>query len=180
MSGSYNKKNSAVHISGGIWLSRQPFGLRPDGSRLINVCLQTENGELASMEMLTLSPDGVYSFGDKKIGTIDSPEFSRYIKKFQRVPDTILSADRPIPKSEEELFQRVSTIYTEIKSIKKTAKVLKISEEKARRILFTTGDYTCETYEKVMKLLKEGLSLDEIASIVGLSRPQIRAYLPYG
>lgn len=179
MSGIYNM-NSAVYVSGGVWLSRQPFGLRPDGSQMVSVCLKTEDGELASMEMLILGSDGVYSFGNKAIGTIDSPEFVQYIRKFQSVPDAILSASRVIPKSEEELFKRVSETYAEIKSIKKTAKTLKISEEKARRILFTTGDYTCETHEKVMKLLKDGLSLDEIASMVGLSRHKIRAYLPYG
>ena len=179
MSGTYNK-SSAVHVSGGIWLSPQIFGLRPDGSQLINVCLQTESGEMAAMEMLSLNSEGIYYQGDKKIGTIDSPEFAQYIKKFQIVPDTILSADRSYPKSEDEMYKRVTESYAETKSIKKTAKTLKISEEKTRRILFTTGDYTCDTHEKVMDLLRKGVPLDDIASEIGLSRHKIRAYLPYG
>lgn len=180
MSGSYNNRDTAIHVSGGIWLSRQPFGQNPDGSQRINVCLQTESGELAAMEMLTLSSSGVYSQGEKILGVIDSPEFAQYIKKFQNIPDTILSEDRPYPTNKEELYKRVSEAYAETKSIKKTAKVLSLSEEKTRKILFTTKDYTCNTHEKVMDLLRKGMSLDEISKEIKLSRRKIRAYLPYG
>lgn len=175
-----NSREQPVHISGDIWLSPQPLGRRPDGSVNVNVCLRAENGLLAAMEMLILSPDGVYSLKEKTIGTIDSAEFAQYIKKFQNVPDVTLLENRTYSQNEEALFEQTRSTYAETKSIKKTAKILKISEEKARRILFTTGDYTCETHEKVMELLKKGISLDEISSTVGLSRHKIRAYLPYG
>lgn len=180
MLGNYNNKDAAIHVSGDIWLSRQPFGQNPDGSQRISVCVKNETGELVAMEMLTLSSAGVYSQGDKVFGTIDSPGFAQYIKKFQIVPESILFADMPWPKDKEELYKRVSDAYAEAKTIKKAAKILNFSEEKTRKILFTTGDYTCDTHKKVMNLLRKGMSLDEISKEIGLSRHKIRAYLPYG
>ncbi len=111
---------------------------------------------------------------------VDSPEFAAYIRKFQPGPDLSALGDRPVPQNEEELYSQVSETYARTKSLKLTAKLLSLSEERTRRILFTTGDYTCENHEKVMKALREGNSLDEAAELAGVNRNKIHAYLPYG
>jgi len=168
-----------VHISGNIWFKQQLFTPRQDGSRMVNVCVKTEAGVLAAIDAVVLNSNGVYTYKDKDIGTIGSPEFEEFLKRFQPLPDYSSLDGRPAPQNEEELYGQVRETYAKTKSIKKTARLVGLSEEKARRILFTTGDYTCETHEKVMALLKEGKSLDEAASAVGLNRHKIRAYLPY-
>jgi hypothetical protein len=169
-----------IDVSNTIRLTRRMAGMRNDGSQLINVCVKTDEGQYAAIEAITCSPDGMFSYKDKPIGTIDSPEFLLFMKKYQSGPDLSSLTDGPAPKNDNELFQRVSEVYAETNSIKKTAKLLTLSEEKSRRILFTTKDYTCETHEKVMALLKEGKSLEDVSDAVGVSRRKIHAYLPYG
>jgi hypothetical protein len=168
-----------VPVSGGIWLARQIFGPQRDGSCMVNVCIKSEAGELAAIDSLFCDANGVYSYKDKSIGTIDSPEFEQFLKKYQSGPDLSQAAARPVPQNDKELYQQVSASYSETKSIKRSAKLLGISEEKTRRILFTLGEYTCELHEKIVHLLREGKSLDDVSAAVGLNRHKIHSYLPY-
>jgi hypothetical protein len=87
--------------------------------------------------------------------------------------------DMPIPKNEEQLYQRVSDMYAETQSLKKTAKLLSLSEERTRRILLTIKKYTCDIHEKLMQALRDGKSLDEAAEFAGVGRNRVHAYLPY-
>ncbi len=169
-----------IQITDMIFLTSQFMGMRKDGTEQFNVCVRTEDGELTAMEMIVRSPSGMYSYNDTPIGSLESPEFSQYIRKFQAGPDLSALNGKPPPKDESELYQRVSEVYAETKSLKLTAKLLTLSEERTRRILFTTKDYTCETHEKIMKLFQEGNTLDEIAELAGVKRNKIHAYLPYG
>ena len=145
---------------------------------MVNISLKLEDGSFGAIEMLTLMPDDVFYSNNKKLGEYGSPEFMEYINKF--IPKENPLLNKPAPQNEEELFQQVSEIYADTKSIKKTAKVMGMSEERARRILFTVGAYTCETHEKVMALMKEGVSLSDTAKQIGMSLDQVRRYLPYG
>jgi len=149
---------------------------KPDGSQIVNVSLKLEDGSFGAVEVLTMMSDGVFYRSNKRIGKFDSPEFQEYIKKF--IPQEEVQIARPPLQNEDELFKRVGEVYVQTKSIKKTAKWAGMSEERTRRILFTIGAYTCDTHEKIMSLSKEGVSLSDAAKQVGLSVPQVRAYLP--
>ncbi len=175
-----NKERQLIEITDSIYLRPLMFTERKDGSEQFNVCIKTETGELAALEVITRNSSGVFSFNEASIGPIGSPEFDRYIRKFQASPDLSAFDGRLIPQNEEALYQRVSEAYTQTKSLKQTAKLLAISEERTRRILFTTGDYTCKIHENVMIALREGKTLDEAAESAGVSRSRVHAYLPYG
>ncbi len=175
-----NKERQLIEITDSIYLRPLMFTERKDGSEQFNVCIKTETGELAAMELITRNSNGVFSFNEAAIGTIGSPEFDRYIRKFQASPDLSAFDGRLIPQNEEALYQRVSEAYAQTKSLKQTAKLLSLSEERTRRILFTTGDYTCKIHENLMKALREGKTLDEAAESAGVSRSRVHAYLPYG
>ena len=175
---SSNDKNNILHKAGNVWLIQQPFNKRrQDGSVAVNLCVKLDSGALATVEMLNLRPDGVFCRGDAIIGLIDSEEFRQYINNFQN--SNALFPVGISSNSDSDLFQLAPAAYSKTKSIKKTAESLGISKEKARRILFATGDYTCANHEKVMLLLKEGKSLDEIASSTGFTRKIVNTYLPY-
>ncbi len=169
-----------IEVTDRIFLSQQVYVGRKDGVEQFNVCVKTENGELAAMEIIVRGPGGDFSYKDTNIGQLGSHEFAGYIQKFQFGTGLSALEGRPVPKNEEELYQRATETYRQTKSLKKTARLLSLSEERTRRILFTTGDYTCDIHEKVLAALKEGKTLDETAEIVGVSRGKIHAYLPYG
>lgn len=173
-----NNANTLQHISGKIWLSRVREFKEREGSQPIYVCIEMDNGEFGAVECLQLDLNGDYYRKDKKLGGLESSEFIQYITELQGGVSSS-STDITPPKTEDELYVLISEVYAKVKSIKKAAKMIGISEERARRILFTTGDYTCDTHDKIMAMLRDGKSLDEIAPIVGVARNKIHAYLPY-
>ncbi len=170
----------AIQVTDAIWLRPQGYALKTGEPEQFNVCVRNDAGELAALEYITRNADGVFTYNDTNIGTLDSPEFAQYIRKFQPGPDLSALDITTAPQNEEELFRRVSDVYAHTKSLKQTAKLLSLSEERTRRVLFTVKAYTCDNHEKVMKLLKEGKTLEEAAELAGIKRNKIHAYLPYG
>lgn len=168
-----------IQISESIWLTKQAAGLRPDGTQRMNVCVKSTDGVLVALESVTLHPDGTYSYKEKSLGVIGSEEFRKYLQKFQPAPAAVSGSPKIVPENGAELFDKVSATYKEIGSIKGVANLYCISEERARKILFTTGDYTCPTHEKIMAELRSGKTVEEAAVAVGLTRKKASAYLPY-
>ena len=60
-----------IEINETISLS-QMLGDRKDGTEQFTVCIKTDTGELAAIEMIVRNPNGVFSFKDTNIGTIES------------------------------------------------------------------------------------------------------------
>lgn len=76
-----------IKITDTLCLSPQSYGARNSGMERFNVCVRTETGDLAGLEYIDRDSSGVYWFNDTSIGTIDSPDFAKYIRKFQFGPD---------------------------------------------------------------------------------------------
>lgn len=64
-------------------------------------------------------------------------------------------------------------------SIKEIAKELAISEQKARKILITTGLYTTPEISHAVRMHESGKSVEEIAKELSISRKAVLAMLPY-
>jgi DNA-binding CsgD family transcriptional regulator len=158
--------DTVFQVTERAWLTKA----RPNVSRqYITVCLRLDDGSFAGFCFLELDDKGIYHDGDTEIGMLDEPRFTEYIRKISKDP----------AEEEQELFAGVCGAYAESKSIKKTAKQLSISEERTRRILITEGAYTCEQHEKIMELLEQGKSIEEISALINMSVKQIKTYLPY-
>lgn len=50
---------------------------------------------------------------------------------------------------------------------------------KIRKLLITTGAYSTAASRQIIELASQGIAVDEIASIVGLSKASVNSYLPY-
>jgi hypothetical protein len=158
--------NNVFQLTERAWLSKPvPNLLR----QYITVCLRLDDGSFAGFRFLELDQHGVYHDGDIALGTIDDPSFIEFIKKISKHP----------AEEELELFSSVCDTYNENKSIKKTAKLLSLSEERVRRVLITEGLYTCEQYEKITELLNESKTIEEIGVLINMKPKQIKTYLPY-
>jgi DNA-binding CsgD family transcriptional regulator len=128
-----------------------------------------EDGSFAGFYFLEVDDKGVYRDGDIEIGTLEAPCFIEYINKISKSP----------AEDEKEIFASVCSVYEGNKSIKKTAQLLSISEERVRRILITEGLYTCALHKQISELLNQGKPIDEIADILKMKPKNIRTYLPY-
>ena len=69
--------------------------------------------------------------------------------------------------------------YNSTGSIKETARVAKISEQKARKVLITKGVYETPLSRKINDLWSDGLTSDEIEQKMNLSKATVNSYLPY-
>ena len=79
----------------------------------------------------------------------------------------------------EELLSTVDAVFKEKKEIKATALELGLAELKVRKLLITSGKLHYPITEEIQELKKAGKKMDEIQSILGLSRASVNAYLPY-
>ena len=79
----------------------------------------------------------------------------------------------------EELLSTVDTVFEEKQEIKATATELDLAELKVRKLLITSGKLRYPMTEQIQELQRAGKKLEEIQSILGLSRASINAYLPY-
>lgn len=77
-------------------------------------------------------------------------------------------------KSEE-----IIKIYGVEGSIRKTAALLRISEQKVRKHLIDAGVYESDMAVQVRDLYERGYSTDEMAAALGVSRSAVSGYLPY-
>lgn len=76
-------------------------------------------------------------------------------------------------------FTEISQYFSSDGTIRRTAKAAGISEQKCRKILITNGDIYRPRTDEIVDLMKEGLTIDEIATKLGVVRSTVSAYLPY-
>ena len=69
--------------------------------------------------------------------------------------------------------------YSMAGSIKRTASELNVSHSTVRRVLIEAGLYTSQRAEDVCRLREKGLSPDQIAESLKITRNAVMAYLPY-
>lgn len=69
--------------------------------------------------------------------------------------------------------------YNATGSIKETAKIYEISEQKVRKILITKGVYSTPLSDKINKLRDQGLTPTEISKKLNISRAAVNSYMPY-
>ena len=79
----------------------------------------------------------------------------------------------------EELLSTVNAVFEEKQEIKATAAELDLSELKVRKLLITSGKLQYPKTGEIQELQRAGKNMDQIQSILGLSRASINAYLPY-
>lgn len=69
--------------------------------------------------------------------------------------------------------------YNMTGSIKRTASELNVCHSTVRRVLIEAGLYTSQRAEDVCRLHEKGLSPDQIAESLKITRKAVMAYLPY-
>ena len=81
----------------------------------------------------------------------------------------------------DKIFNEAVNIYNSTGSIKATAKELEISEHKARKILITAGIIPegSEIGKQIIELHESGMSADEIAKKLNLTKKYVNSYMPY-
>ena len=79
----------------------------------------------------------------------------------------------------EELLSTVDSVFEEKQELKATAIELDLAELKVRKLLITSGKLRYPMTEQIQELQRAGKKMDQIQSILGLSRASINAYLPY-
>ena len=69
--------------------------------------------------------------------------------------------------------------YEITKSVKASAKALKLSHQTIKRILISNGIYPTERAREVTRLRLAGLTVPEIAQYLGISEKAVRLNKPY-
>lgn len=79
----------------------------------------------------------------------------------------------------KELLSTVDSVFEEKQEIKATAAELDMAELKVRKLLITSGKLRYPITQEIQELQRAGKNMNQIQSILGLSRASINAYLPY-
>lgn len=82
-------------------------------------------------------------------------------------------------KIKAELIEAVSEAYEAGSSLRAVAKSFGISAMKVRKILITGGVYTNDLVRQIGELRHEGKSVDEIATLLKMTRANANSYLLY-
>jgi len=80
---------------------------------------------------------------------------------------------------DKNTVERVTSTYKKNESLKETARIEKLSEQKVRKILITVGSYTTPQIKSVNDLYEKGLTPKEIEVKLGISRAAVNSCLPY-
>ena len=75
--------------------------------------------------------------------------------------------------------KRVTDLYAANNSILETARAVGLSTVKVRKILITEGLWESSTSVAVGKLLKQGMTSEEIAGTLHMTVKNVQAYMPY-
>ncbi|MCC8101191.1 MAG: plasmid pRiA4b ORF-3 family protein [Clostridiales bacterium] len=78
-----------------------------------------------------------------------------------------------------ELFAQVTADYEGTHSVRKTAKNCHISMVTAQRILITAGMWSSKSSKQVKGLLDQGMTVEQIAQELSLTKDAVYAYMPY-
>ena len=177
---SVNCRKDLIHYAENVWMTKPQSSLSERQSQAVTVYIRLDDGTLAAFAYLSLWPDGTYYMKNDAIGKFDDPSFRDYMDRLTGINRTPKIKAPAVYEVDEELFSRVCDSYSETGSIKKTAKETGISEQKARKILITKGKYTCDTHQRIIRMLEEEKTMEEIGTALNISRGQIMSYLPYG
>lgn len=96
-----------------------------------------------------------------------------------------MKTGRPCKKSYDpiavmkELLSTVDAVFEEKQEIKATAIELDLAELKVKKLLITSGKMHYPITQEIQELQRAGKNMNQIQSILGLSRASINAYLPY-
>ncbi len=90
-------------------------------------------------------------------------------------------ASKPVAKLKKESVNigEIIETYYKTDSLKVTAAIYNIGWQKVRKILITAGKYENDITQKIAELRKIGLSNDEIALRLHISKTVLNNYLPY-
>lgn len=69
--------------------------------------------------------------------------------------------------------------YEATGSLKRTALELRCSQQRVRKALITAGVYESPASREANKLREQGLTIMQIAEVMGMGRSAVCAYLPY-
>ena len=75
--------------------------------------------------------------------------------------------------------KEVLEMYEITKSLKASARALKLSEQTIKKILISNGIYPSERSREVTRLRLAGLTIPEIAQYLGISEKAVRMNMPY-
>lgn len=91
------------------------------------------------------------------------------------------TASREITSREitSQTMDEVVAIYQDTESIKETARRMKMSQVKVRKILLTRGLWSSPRSAEINELLEEGKTVKEVADILGITPTAVQAYMPY-
>lgn len=82
-------------------------------------------------------------------------------------------------KIKTELIDAVCEAYETGISLRAVAKNFGISAMKVRKILITGGAYTNDLVRQIGELHRGGKTVDEIATLLKMTRANVNSYLPY-
>ena len=81
--------------------------------------------------------------------------------------------------SNESIVKMIVGLHLAGCSIKSTAKILKISEQKVRKILITFDLFESEKSRYIAKRINEGASVEDVAREIETTERYVNSYLPY-
>ncbi len=79
----------------------------------------------------------------------------------------------------DELYQQIIDTYKGTSSVKKTAEQLGTYPIKVRRVLITEGLWHSKTSDQIAELMKQGLTVSQIADKLVISEKNVQSYMPY-
>lgn len=74
---------------------------------------------------------------------------------------------------------QITEAYKHIQAIKTTARVLGISAATVKRVILNAGLWHSDQSIRIRSLYEDGISVDEIANRLKISRNTVIGYLPY-
>lgn len=80
---------------------------------------------------------------------------------------------------DEHLAERIASDYRKTGNIREAARRNKVGDQVARKLLITIGAYSTPVIDRIRELRSEGMSLEEIAEVVGISHSAVNSNLPY-
>lgn len=92
-----------------------------------------------------------------------------------------------ISAKDKEFMKQIASYYLSTKeqakdhngSIRNTALKFGLTRTKIQKILISMGVYSTELSDKALKLKNDGLSLEDIAAALNLSKASVSSLLPY-
>lgn len=85
----------------------------------------------------------------------------------------------PVDMLDDPTTGKITSLLRQGLTVSGIARVLNLSHQKVRRTLIALGLYTTPKIQRVQELAANGLSVDDIAAALGISRKNVISMLPY-